>query len=161
SAEKICRDPPKMGFSNRTSLRQHSIKESKDHPAAPFGRTPMPFVPITQLSPQSVEWLWPGRLARGQLHLVDGDPGKGKGLVLIDPLLAFLDPAVNIGSDPSVRQALAPLLDLATAHRAAIVMQRHLNKSGSSRSLYRGLASIAFMAACRIAWLLGPDPKLP
>ena len=207
----------------------------------------MPFASVTDLPPRPIDYLWPGRLARGHLHLVDGDPGIGKslvlldlaarltsgrslpdgaaavaptpailfnaednardtvaprlaaagadlgrvslwehapgepgfrlpslagllaeelrrtgaGLVVLDPILAFLDPAVNIANDPSVRQALAPLVELAAAFRCAIVLLRHLNKDPGGPALYRGLASIAFVAACRIAWLMGPDPKVP
>jgi hypothetical protein len=40
-------------------------------------------------------------------------------------------------------------------------MLRHLNKEGGGQALYRGLASIAFVAACRIAWLIGADPRVP
>src|SRR5581483_6458826 len=86
---------------------------------------------------------------------------KEASLVLIDPLLAFLDPGVNICHDPSVRRALAPLAELAAARRCAIVLLRHLSKAAGARALYRGLASIAFIAACRIAWLIGRDPKVP
>src|SRR5437868_4213897 len=44
----------------------------------------MPFVPLDQLTPCAVDWLCPGRLACGHLHIVDGDPGLGKSLVLLD-----------------------------------------------------------------------------
>src|SRR5437773_516420 len=44
----------------------------------------MPFINLDRVSHTSVEWLWPGRLACGYLHLFDGDPGKGKSLVLMD-----------------------------------------------------------------------------
>ncbi|MBI3410296.1 MAG: AAA family ATPase [Planctomycetes bacterium] len=44
----------------------------------------MPFVPITQLSPIKVQWLWPGRLPIGYLSIMDGDPGLGKSLVTVD-----------------------------------------------------------------------------
>jgi hypothetical protein len=207
----------------------------------------MAFISATQVQAHPVDWLWPGRLARGQLHLLDGDPGLGKslvlidlaarlssgrpfpeatatlpptavvlitaedsagdvvlprliaagadrqhitlwerlpgepsfrfpsqierlaevvrqkqaGLVVLDPLLAFLDPSVNIGSDPSVRQALAALTDLAAAQRCALLALRHLNKGSGTHALYRGLASIAFMAVSRLAWLAGRDPKVP
>jgi hypothetical protein len=207
----------------------------------------MPFLALDEVAPVAVDWLMPGRLARGHVHLLDGDPGLGKslvlldlaarmttgrefpdgapgvapttavilngedaaddtilprllaagadpsrvrvwrrdpgeaalriptdmaqlaalvnstgaGLLILDPLLAFLDPAVNIGSDPCVRQALAPLAELARQSRCTIVMVRHLNKQGGGQALYRGLASIAFVAACRIAWLIGPDPRVP
>jgi len=39
---------------------------------------------------------------------------------------------------------------------------RHLNKgSAAGPAMYRGLYSIAFMAACRIAWFAAADPRLP
>jgi hypothetical protein len=208
--------------------------------------TRMSFVTLNEVSPCAVDWLWPGRLARGHLHILDGDPNLGKslvlldlaarlttgrpfpdgaataptsvlvfnaedgardtvlprllaagadvarvtvwerdadeegfflpsqagqleavlqrtgaGLVVLDPLLAFLDAGVNIANDPSVRRALAPLAALAKAYRCAFVMLRHLNKEGGGQALYRGLASIAFVAACRIAWLIGADPRVP
>lgn len=31
-----------------------------------------------------VEWLWPGRLARGKVTLIDGDPGTGKSALTLD-----------------------------------------------------------------------------
>ncbi len=37
-------------------------------------------------------------------------------------------------------------------------MHRHLNKQGGSQAAYRGLGSIAFMAACRSAMLVARDP---
>jgi hypothetical protein len=42
------------------------------------------FVPANQLQPRSVSWLWPGRLARGKLSILEGDPGLGKTLVCLD-----------------------------------------------------------------------------
>src|SRR5687767_7891891 len=41
-------------------------------------------LPLYQLAPESVEWLWPDRLAVGHLHLLDGDPGLGKSLLTLD-----------------------------------------------------------------------------
>jgi hypothetical protein len=82
-------------------------------------------------------------------------------LVIVDPIVAFLDPAVQLGSDCSVRHALAPLADLAENHQCAIILVRHLNKSGSHHSMYRGGGSIGFLAACRSGWLIGVDPKKP
>jgi hypothetical protein len=42
------------------------------------------FVPASQLQPRSVSWLWPGRLAKGKLSILEGDPGLGKTLVCLD-----------------------------------------------------------------------------
>ena len=44
----------------------------------------MPFLPINELTPARVQWLWPGRLALGHLAIFDGDPGLGKSLVTLD-----------------------------------------------------------------------------
>src|SRR5947209_296249 len=30
------------------------------------------------IAPQAIEWLWPGWLARGRLHILAGQPGTGK-----------------------------------------------------------------------------------
>jgi putative DNA primase/helicase len=79
-------------------------------------------------------------------------------LVVIDPIVAFLDPTVQLNNESSVRQALAPLADLARQHDCVILLIRHLNKSTSFRALYRGAHSIGFQAACRSCWLLVPDP---
>jgi hypothetical protein len=75
--------------------------------------------------------------------------------------MAFLDESVLCASDQSVRRALAPLMHLAEKHRCALLMQRHLNKQGGGRALYRGMGSIAFVAACRFAMLVGRDPQEP
>lgn len=81
--------------------------------------------------------------------------------VVLDPFFAFLDDRVHAASDPSVRRALAPLAELARRHRCAIHLVRHLNKNAAGPALYRGLYSIAFIAACRLAWLAALDPRQP
>jgi hypothetical protein len=39
---------------------------------------------LRDLAPRSLDWVWPGRLARGKLCLLDGDPGQGKSLLTLD-----------------------------------------------------------------------------
>jgi len=82
-------------------------------------------------------------------------------LVVIDPIVAYLDAAVMIACDQSVRQALACLARLAQKHDCVILLVRHLNKRGGHRSLYRGGGSIGFLAACRTAWLIAEEPDHP
>ena len=82
-------------------------------------------------------------------------------LVVIDPIMAFLDPVILNSSDPSVRRALLPLARLADKHGCAILFVRHLNKCGGGRSVYRGGGSIAFLGACRSGWLIARDPHAP
>jgi hypothetical protein len=79
-------------------------------------------------------------------------------LVVIDPIMAFLDRTVATGNDPSVRSVLAPLAHLAEAHNCVMILVRHLNKSAGKRSLYRGAGSMAFLAVCRSAWLFAKHP---
>lgn len=38
---------------------------------------------ISEVKPESVRWLWPGRLALGKVHMFDGDPGIGKTLLML------------------------------------------------------------------------------
>jgi hypothetical protein len=85
----------------------------------------------------------------------------GARLVVIDPITDFLGPNVVVGSETSVRRALAPLRRLARKHGCAILLLRHLNKDEGNKALYRGLGSIAFMAVCRLCWVVAPDPDDP
>ncbi len=205
--------------------------------------------PISELTPQPVDWLWPGRLALGKLAMLDGDPGLGKSLlaldlsarlstgrpfpddspppavgnvivlnaedgerdttrprllalgadldrvfvlrtddtdlgpplrlpgqlslletaltrtaarlVVLDPVIAFLDASVCDRSDQAIRRALFPLAMLAARCACAVLMIRHLNKTTDGRALYRGSGSIGFLAACRSGWLVGRDPLQP
>ena len=80
-------------------------------------------------------------------------------LVIIDPIVAFLDRSVQIASDAGVRQALNALARIAAARHCVILLLRHLNKRLGAPALYRGGGSIAFVAACRLAWLAAHDPR--
>lgn len=207
----------------------------------------MPVIQLLTVVPTATEWLWPGYLAAGHLHLLDGDPNQGKSfmladlmarltsglpwpdgtaspgpapallyngedrvaatttarliaagadparvhvwsrapgepraflpgginqlrdaiestgarLVAFDPIQPFFDASVRTGCDANIRAALDPLDELAESTGCAIVMARHLRKSGAARALYGGLGSIGFIAACRIAFLAGTDPYQP
>jgi hypothetical protein len=96
------------------------------------------------------------------LHLLERAlADTGARLVVIDPIMAFLDPSVNVASDPNVRRALFPLMQLAAEYRCAVQMVRHLNKSPGFRSVYRGGGSIGISGACRTVLLAARDPYHP
>src|SRR5438445_1224484 len=40
--------------------------------------------PLSDVPPEAVSWLWPGRIPFGKLTMLDGDPGLGKSLVTLD-----------------------------------------------------------------------------
>ena len=82
------------------------------------------------------------------------------GAFVIDPVSA-LYPAVVAASDAAVRQAIEPLIQIASDCRSCILLVRHLNKSGGRRSLYRGGGSIGIVGACRTGLLAGVHPDDP
>jgi hypothetical protein len=212
------------------------------------GEKPGPLLTtLADVPPREITWLWSGRLARGKLAILDGDPGLGKSLVtldlaarvtrglpfpdqspgtpgdvlivncedgvadtirprlealgadldrvhlfhgpnlegheflpslprdlfrlekaikqckatliIIDPIMAFLDDTVVSSNDQSVRQALSPLGNVAERTGAAVVLVRHLNKTGGAKAVYRGGGSIGIIGACRSAWLIARHPS--
>ena len=83
----------------------------------------------------------------------------GARLVVIDPVVAYLDQKVRTASDHQVRRALAPLVELAKRHRCAIVAIRHLNKQAGSDAIYRGGGTIGFAGLARSVLTVGRDPE--
>jgi hypothetical protein len=84
--------------------------------------------------------------------------GHDAALVIVDPLMAYLDPSVNSWRDQDVRRALGPLMTVAERTGCAIVGVRHLNKSAGTHAVYRGGGSIGLVGAARVALLVAPDP---
>lgn len=83
----------------------------------------------------------------------------GARLVVIDPVLAYLDPHVFASSEQAIRRAFRPLKELAERCRCVILMVRHFAKNLRTRALYRGLGSVAFTNLCRCTWQVGRDPQ--
>jgi len=53
--------------------------------AARAARIPGPvLVRVSDVQPECVRWLWPGRIALGKLTLLCGDPGLGKSFITLD-----------------------------------------------------------------------------
>ena len=107
-------------------------------------------------------WPWsedlpslPSEVARIEAELI----ATRARLLIIDPLMAFLDSNIVSASDGAVRRALRSLAVMAQVRGCAILLVRHLNKKPGQNALYRGGGSIAFVSACRLAWLAGRDPK--
>jgi hypothetical protein len=76
------------------------------------------------------------------------------GLLIIDPLFAFLDPELRANSDQDVRAALTPLASALARTNASAILVRHLNKSASGNSLYRGGGSIGIIGVARLGLLI-------
>jgi len=83
----------------------------------------------------------------------------GAGLLIVDPLMAFLSGDTNSHRDQDVRRALAPFAGLAERSGAAVLVIRHLNKAAANNPLYRGGGSIGIIGAARMAFVVGKDPQ--
>ncbi len=60
-----------------------SAKSHSANTITPIDGTPM-LVRLEDVQPESVDWLWPGRIAAGKLTLIAGDPGLGKSFLTLD-----------------------------------------------------------------------------
>lgn len=76
------------------------------------------------------------------------------GLLVIDPLFAFLDPELRSNSDQDMRAALTPLATALQRTSASAILVRHLNKGASGNSLYRGGGSIGIIGVARLGLLV-------
>jgi AAA domain len=79
-------------------------------------------------------------------------------LIVIDPLVAFLDEHFSVNCDQVVRRALQPLADLNRATSSTSIMVRHLNKNVGQRALYRGGGSIGVIGTARSGLLAARHP---
>jgi len=88
----------------------------------------------------------------------EGVKKVGAKLLIIDPLMAFLSCTVNSHRDQDIRRVLHLLANLAEDTGVAVVVIRHLNKSSTGNSLYRGGGSIGIIGAARSGLLVAVDP---
>ena len=82
-------------------------------------------------------------------------------LLVIDPMMAYFPPRACVNSDQRIRQALAPLAALAHDSGCAVLLVRHLSKSGGTNAVYRGSGSIGILASARTGLLLACHPDDP
>lgn len=80
----------------------------------------------------------------------------GTRLVVIDPIAAYCG-NVDSHKNSDVRGMLAPLAEMASRHRVAILAVTHLSKSGGAKAVYRAMGSLAFAAAARAVWAITKD----
>jgi len=77
------------------------------------------------------------------------------GLVVLDPIQAYLGDNVDMHRANEVRPILKRLGQLAEHTGAAVILVGHMNKMQGAKSAYRGLGSIDFRAAARSVLLVG------
>ncbi|MCT4618243.1 MAG: AAA family ATPase [Marinisporobacter sp.] len=87
----------------------------------------------------------------------------GAKLVIIDPLQAYLGAKVDMHRVNEIRPIFKNLAFVAEKTGCAIVVVGHMNKSGGSKGMYRGLGSIDISAAARSVLVVGrvkDDPNI-
>lgn len=73
----------------------------------------------------------------------------GAGLVFMDPLQSFVNADLDINNAKDMQQMLRPLAKVADKTGAAIVIIRHLRKSGGKNAKHSGLGSISLTGIAR------------
>ena len=81
------------------------------------------------------------------------------GLVVLDPIQAYLGENVDMHRANEVRPRLKHLGDIAAVNSCGMVLIGHLNKKDSGKPEYRGLGSIDFTAAARSVILCAESPR--
>ena len=90
--------------------------------------------------------------------LLYGEVGYTPGLLVVDPVMAYLGGEVNAHRDQDVRRVLHRLKVMAEITGMGVLAVRHLNKMTGSSALYRGGGSIGLIGAARAGLLVGVDP---
>ncbi len=105
-------------------------------------------VRLSDVEPESVEWLWPGRIALGKLTLVAGDPGLGKSFLTLDMAARVstgagwpdspgqrTDPGgvVLLSAEDALGDTIRPRLDAAGADVSRIVALEAIRSVGDVR----------------------------
>src|SRR5829696_10330875 len=72
------------GATSRFASHSGSVASSVSQPSS-LSRKPLPpVVALSQIAPEPLRWLSPGRLAAGKITILDGDPGLGKSTLLCE-----------------------------------------------------------------------------
>lgn len=91
--------------------------------------------------------------------ICDAIEARSAGLVVVDPLMAYLPSKTDSNKDQHVRSVFGKLAWLAEDMGVAVVLVRHLNKGDGRNPLNRGGGSIGIVAAARSGLLVGKDPE--
>lgn len=103
--------------------------EREREQAAPAGGPRLEVVPLAEVTPEPVVWLWPGFLPQAELVLLAGDPGIGKSFVA-----AAVAAAVSTGAPfpgHTERREPADVIFLAFEDDPARVLRQRLEAMGA------------------------------
>jgi putative DNA primase/helicase len=82
-------------------------------------------------------------------------------MIVIDPLISFVDGKVDINKANEVRELIKPLAVIARIRQVAMVVVAHVKKGNVSAAIDAVMGSLDFVAAARSAVIVTPDPDNP
>lgn len=104
-------------------------------------------VPLTDVGPKPISWLWPGRIPLGKLTLIVGDPGLGKSFLLVDMAarVSAKAPWPNGGTAPEgkvllltaedgLADTVRPRLDAMGGNSASVVALTGVRRKGTDET---------------------------
>jgi putative DNA primase/helicase len=130
---------------------------------------------FSNISPESVKWLWPGRIALGKLTLIAGDPGLGKSLLTttlaaivskgfpwpVDGSKAPVGDVLLLSAEDDPADTIRPRLDAADADCSRVHVLKAVrtvdSKGKSSQHLFSFRRDLALLEH---QLMLLPDCKL-
>jgi hypothetical protein len=81
------------------------------------------------------------------------------GLVIIDPVDAYIGAGVDSHKNAAVRAVLEPISELADRLGVAILAVTHFSKQAGSKAMYRFIGSIAHVGSARVAFAVIADAE--
>ena len=118
----------KMADQAETENREQIPSLSPDKPL----RRPK-LIRLADVSPEAVDWLWPGRIALGKLTLLSGDPGLGKSFLTID-LAARVTTGKAWPDRPGELNAIGSVVMLSAEDDLADTIRPRLDAAGADVS---------------------------
>jgi RecA-family ATPase len=132
----------------RFASHSRSVASSASQPPASGRKALPPVVALSQIAPEPLRWLSPGRLAAGKITLLDGDPGLGKSTLLCefaarisrgDPLpggdAAPPRPVVLMSAEDDPYDTIRPRIDAAGGDPRRVIAFATLPNDASSETL--------------------------
>lgn len=107
-------------------------------------------VRLSEVEPERVEWLWPARIPRGRMTILDGDPGLGKSALTIelaaristgsrmpDGSIGLTEPrgVVFLSAEDGLADTIRPRLDAAGANPDEVAALRYVRDDEGRRRL--------------------------
>lgn len=86
---------------------------------------------LANVEPERVEWLWDGRIPRGMLALVDGDPGLGKSTLTLDLVARVTTGAPMPCATDAARRPPANVLVMSAEDHLSATIRVRLDAAGA------------------------------